>query len=51
MYMFYFRDPLFSRFVETFNKRPNDFDYQAFLKEIEDSKPKKVIKVPKSEIL
>ena len=51
MYQFYFKDNLFYRFVEPFNKRPNEFNYELFLKEIEDSKPKKVVKVHKSQIL
>eukprot|EP01080_Neovahlkampfia_damariscottae_P007670 gene7670-12136_t len=51
MYQFYFKDNLYYRFVEPFNKRPNEFNYEKFLEEVEHSKPKKVVKVPKSEIL
>jgi ATP synthase F1 complex assembly factor 1 len=47
MYSFYIQDDLYNRFVEPFNKRPHEFDYQKFLEEIEHSKPKKVIKLRK----
>lgn len=47
LYSFYIQNDLFERFVEVFNHRPNEFNYQKFIEEIEHSKPKKIIKVPK----